>query len=294
MTEIARTIEAFRAKRSELDGTVGFVPTMGALHEGHFALLREANRRADHLVVSIFVNPTQFGPDSDFEEYPRELERDREKCAEYGCELIFAPTEDEMYADDHATTVSVSGWTDVLCGPHRPGHFEGVTTVVTKLLHVVEPDLAVFGEKDYQQLAIIRKMVEDLNLPVEIVGAPTVRESDGLAVSSRNRYLDDRERRDAGSLSDALRIAWEAFQEGERDGERLVERARERLLQSVEPSAIDYVECVHPTSLERYRGEDATIGEDGAVMAMAVHVGEARLIDNLRLDGELPEELGRE
>jgi len=291
MTEIVRTIDDFRAKRAELDGTVGYVPTMGALHEGHFELLREANRRAEQLVVSIFVNPTQFGPDSDFEEYPRELERDREKCAEFGCELIFAPTEEEMYDDEHATTVSVSGLTDVLCGPYRPGHFAGVTTVVAKLFNIVEPDVAVFGEKDYQQLAIIRKMVEDLNLPIEIVGAPTVRESDGLAVSSRNRYLDDRDRRDARALSDALRLARETYRDGERDGERLVEIARERLLESVEASGIDYVECVHPTTLERYCGEDAAIGDDGAVLAMAVHVGDARLIDNLRLDEELPEEL---
>lgn len=291
MTEIVRSIDACREARSELEGTVGFVPTMGALHEGHFELLRQANRRADHLVVSIFVNPTQFGPDSDYDEYPRELERDRKKCEEFGCELIFAPTEDEMYADGHATTVSVEDLTGVLCGPHRPGHFDGVTTVVAKLLNIVEPDAAVFGKKDYQQLAIIRRMVEDLNLPVEIVGAPTVRESDGLAVSSRNRYLDDQERRDARSLSDALRIAWEAYREGERDAERLVDLARERLLEAVESPAIDYVECVHPESLEPYSGEESTIGEEGAVMAMAVHVGDARLIDNLRLDGELPEEL---
>lgn len=291
MTEIIRTPEDFRDVRRELDGTVGYVPTMGALHEGHFELLRRADRRADHLVVSIFVNPTQFGPDSDYDEYPRELEEDREKCRTFGCELIFAPTEQEMYTDGHATTVSVDDLTEVLCGPHRPGHFEGVTTVVTKLLNIVEPDIAVFGEKDYQQLAMIRRMVEDLNLPVEIVGVPTVREPDGLAVSSRNRYLDARERRDARSLSDALRIGWEAYRDGERDGRALVEHARDRLLESVEESAIDYVECVHPETLERFSGEDATIGEAGAVLAMAVHVGEARLIDNLRLDGELPEEL---
>jgi len=292
MAEVERTVEGFRRARAELDGTVGFVPTMGALHEGHFALLREANRRADRLVASIFVNPTQFGPDADYEEYPRELQRDREKCEERGCELIFAPSRDEMYDDNHATTVSVEGYTDVLCGPHRPGHFAGVATVVTKLLNIVEPDIAVFGEKDYQQLAIIRRLVEDLNLPVDVVGAPTVREPDGLAVSSRNRYLDARQRRDAASLSDALRVAWEAYCEGERDAETLVVRARERLLESVDSEAIDYVECVHPETLDRYRGEDSAIGADGAVMAMAVHVGEARLIDNLRLDGELPEELG--
>ena len=291
MVEVRREIAAFREAREQLDGTVGFVPTMGALHEGHLSLMREAKERADHLVVSIFVNPTQFGPDSDYDEYPRELERDREKCAEVGCELIFAPTPEVMYADDHATTVSVEGLVDVMCGPHRPGHFDGVTTVVTKLLNVVEPDVAVFGEKDYQQLAILRRMVRDLNIPVEIVGGATVRESDGLAVSSRNRYLDEQERRDARALSEGLAKAWRAFREGMRDGEALVEVATERLLESVDREAIDYVECVHPVSLERYEGEDAEIGDAGAVMAMAVEVGEARLIDNLRLDGELPGEL---
>ena len=193
MTEIKRRIDGFREERHRLEGTVGFVPTMGALHEGHISLMREANERADHLVVSVFVNPTQFGPDSDYEEYPRELERDREACEELGCELIFAPTPEVMYpeGDEQATEVKVSGLTDVMCGPQRPGHFDGVTTVVAKLLNIVEPDVAVFGEKDYQQLAIIRRMVADLNFPVEIVGGKTVRESDGLAVSSRNRDLDE-------------------------------------------------------------------------------------------------------
>ncbi len=291
MVQVERTIESFRRAREQLEGTVAFVPTMGALHEGHFSLMRCANEHADHLVVSIFVNPTQFGPDSDYEEYPRELERDREKCEKFGGELIFAPTPDLMYAEDHSTTVQVDDLTDVMCGPHRPGHFEGVATVVTKLLNIVQPDVAVFGEKDYQQLAILRRMVRDLNIPVEIIGAPTARESDGLAVSSRNRYLDDQERRDARSLSEALARAWTAYNEGERDGQRLVDTARERLLEAVEPEAIDYVECVHPETLERYTGDNRQIGDDGAVMAMAVHVGEAGLIDNLRLDGELPEEL---
>jgi pantoate--beta-alanine ligase len=265
---------------------------MGALHEGHLSLMEEGLERADHLVVSIFVNPTQFGPDSDFEDYPRELQRDREKCREVGAELIFAPTEAVMYAEDHATTVSVEGLDGVMCGPDRPGHFEGVTTIVAKLFGVVEPDVAVFGRKDYQQLAIIRRMVRDLNMGVEIVGGQTVREPDGLAVSSRNRYLGEQERVDARALSEGLAGAWEAYQKGERDAEAVVERARRRLLESVEPEAIDYVECVHPTSLERWTDQEGSIAEEeGAVVAMAVQVGEARLIDNLRLDGPLPVEL---
>lgn len=291
MATIKRGIETFREARAQLDGTVGFVPTMGALHDGHRALLEEARGRADHLIVSIFVNPTQFGPDSDFEEYPRELESDRETCEEFDCELIFAPTREEMYGVDHQTTVSVEGLTEVMCGPHRPGHFEGVATVVSKLLNIVQPNLAVFGRKDYQQLAVLRRMVADLNMPIEIVGVPTVRAPDGVAVSSRNRYLSESQRRDARSLSQGLARAWRAFRDGERDGERLVELARDRLLESVEDSAIDYVECVHPTTLQRHTGSNREIGEEGAVVAMAVHVGEARLIDNLRLDGELPEQL---
>ena len=291
MVEVKREIDTFRRSRGQLAGTVGFVPTMGALHEGHLSLMRLAVERADNLVVSIFVNPTQFGPDSDFEAYPRELERDRRKCAELGCDLIFAPTKEMMYEDDHSTSVSVGNLTDMMCGPHRPGHFEGVTTVVTKLFNIVEPDVAVFGRKDYQQLAILRRMVRDLNVPVEIVGGPTIRETDGLAVSSRNRYLGEQERIDALSLSQALRTAWSRFRDGERDGEKLVAVAKERLLESVDESAIDYVECVHPETLETYEGENRGIGDGGAVVAMAVQVGAARLIDNLRLDGPLPDEL---
>jgi pantoate--beta-alanine ligase len=291
--DVHREIESFREARRDLEGTVGFVPTLGAIHEGHVALMDEVRRRVDHLVVSIFVNPTQFEPGSDYEAYPRELERDCEKCDARGCSIVFAPTEDEMYHDDHATTVSVTGLTDVLCGPQRPGHFEGVTTIVAKLFNIVEPDVAAFGEKDYQQLAIIRRMVRDLNLPVEIVGVPTVREADGLAVSSRNDYLEGQQRRDAVSLSRALARAWHDFQEGVRDGDELVERARAHLLEyaSVDEASIDYVECVHPETLRPYEGAQRSIGDEGVVMAMAVQIGEARLIDNLRLDGPLPDEL---
>lgn len=295
--KICRDIDEFRRARADLEGTVGLVPTMGALHEGHLSLMEAASERADHLVVSIFVNPTQFEPGSDFEDYPRELEADAEKCEALGCELIFAPTDAVMYAEGHATTVCVEGMTDVLCGPQRPGHFEGVTTVVTKLFNIVQPDVAVFGRKDYQQLAILKRMVRDLNLPVKVVGQPTVREADGLAVSSRNRYLNEQQRDDARALSQGLRRAWEAWQAGERRGDRLVEAARERLLKSVEAEAIDYVQVVHPETLELIGGAEGGVSDgkeadDGAVMAMAVQVGEARLIDNLRLDGELPGELG--
>lgn len=255
-------------------------------------MMRKANDQSDHLVVSIFVNPTQFEPDSDFESYPRELQRDREKCEEVGCDLIFAPTSEEMYADDHATTVAVEEMTDVLCGPHRSGHFEGVTTVVTKLFNVVEPDLAVFGRKDFQQLAIIRRMVRDLNMNVDIVGAATVRESDGLAVSSRNRYLSEAERQRARAVPQSLARAWRAYDQGERDPDELVDRVRNGLLESVDEVAIDYVECVHPETLDRLDGGAEAVGDAGAVVATAVHVGEARLIDHLHLEHPLPDELG--
>jgi pantoate--beta-alanine ligase len=290
--KICRTIEEFRRARSQLDGTVGFVATMGALHEGHLSLMRNARERAEHLCVSIFVNPTQFEPGSDYESYPRELESDAEKCRDLGCELIFAPNPDEMYPDGHSTTVHVEGMDDVLCGPQRPGHFDGVATIVTKLLNIVQPDVAVFGRKDYQQLAILRRMVRDLDLPVEIVGAPTVREDDGLAVSSRNRYLNDDERARATCLAEALAEAWQRWNDGERDADALVRAARDVVLNAVDPEAIDYVQAVHPDSLERLDDRPDSTVEDGVVVAMAVHVGEARLIDNLRLDGPLPEELG--
>ncbi len=286
------SIAELRRARKKFEGTVGFVPTMGYLHEGHLELMRQANRRADHLVVSIFVNPTQFAPDEDLEAYPRDPEGDRNKCEELGCELLFMPTPQMMYADDHATIVEVGGLDEVLCGQSRPTHFRGVCTVVSKLFNLVAPDVAVFGEKDYQQLAILRRMTRDLNFAVEIVGVPTVREDDGLAISSRNKYLDATQRREARCLSRALRRAWQAYQRGERDADKLVGVAKERLVETVGAEAIDYVECVHPYSLARLTGERSIIdAEDGAVLALAVQVGQARLIDNLRVDRPLPDAL---
>lgn len=290
--KVIDSIDAFRRARRALGGTVAFVPTMGFLHDGHLELMREAKRRADHLVVSIFVNPTQFAPDEDLDAYPRDPRGDRKKCEELGAELLFMPTPDIMYASDHATTVDVAGLDEVLCGQSRPTHFQGVCTVVSKLFNIVGPDVAVFGEKDYQQLAILRRMTRDLNFPIEIVGVPTVREQDGLAISSRNKYLDGQQRRDALCLSQALARAGQSFQDGERDAERLVALAKERLHESVEAEAVDYVECVDPHSLDRLVGDKRHIdAQRGAVLAMAVQVGKARLIDNLRLDRPLPDAL---
>jgi len=261
---------------------------MGALHEGHLSLMTEAARHSDHVVVSIFVNPTQFGEGEDLEAYPRELERDAELCEPRGVVAIFAPTEDMIYPPGYATEVRVPALMRHLCGPKRPGHFEGVATVVTKLFRIVRPDVAVFGEKDYQQLTIIRRMTEDLNLGVEIVGYPTVREEDGVAMSSRNRYMAHEERPVAQALSRGLIRAWEAWQDGERDGE-VLERAASEVIAGYETARIDYVEVVHPSTLARRIGDDRVIADDeGAVMAMAVFVGAARLLDNTRLDAPLP------
>jgi pantoate--beta-alanine ligase len=291
--EILKTISNFRDSRDKLTGSVAFVPTMGSLHDGHLSLMRKGSDEADNLVVSIFVNPTQFGPDEDYEDYPRELKKDAEKCRQLGVDLVFAPNEAEMYYDDHKTTVDVEQLTDVLCGAHRPGHFDGVCTVVSKLFNIVQPDVAVFGEKDYQQLAIIRRMVRDLNIPVDIVGGPIVRESDGLAVSSRNQYLDESEREDAKCLSQALKQGWIAGRQSNASAELVLRACRERLLETVEPTQIDYIDLVHPENLESLMTEMTPRLEelDEAILLTAVDIGEARLIDNIHLKRPLPKEL---
>lgn len=289
---IVDTIQDFREARADLEGMVAFVPTMGFLHEGHLSLMREANKLADHLVVSIYVNPTQFAPGEDLEDYPRDPEGDAGKCEELGASILFTPSDQLMYAGDHSTTVRVDELDNVLCGPSRPTHFPGVTTIVAKLFNIVDPDVAVFGEKDYQQLAIIRRMVRDLNFDIDVVGSPTVREEDGVAMSSRNKYLSPEEREQARCLSQGLSAAWSAYHDGEHDGEALVDLVRARLEEDVDPGQVDYVECVHPTTLERYTGANSTIdGEEGAVVAVAVQMGQARLIDNLPLDRPLPKSL---
>ena len=284
--EICRDIASARAWRKSCAGTVAFIPTMGSLHEGHLELMREGKRRADHVIASIFVNPTQFGPGEDFDAYPRDLARDAALCASVGCDAAFSPGDDEMYPPGSLTTVSVSAMTDHLCGSHRPGHFDGVTTIVSKLFHIISPDIAIFGQKDYQQLAVIRRMVRDLNFEVEIVGVPTVREEDGVAMSSRNRYLDGEDRIRARALSAGLGKAWGAWQAGERESGALLSLITQEIARHPELT-IDYVEAVDPDTLAPLEGRIA----DGCVIALAVHVGAARLIDNLRLDGPLPDAL---
>jgi pantoate--beta-alanine ligase len=262
---------------------IALVPTMGFLHEGHLSLLREARRRADAggrkglSVASIFVNPTQFGPAEDLSRYPRDLDGDLAKCAAAGVDRVLAPSDPaSMFGPGHETWVSVERSSQGLCGASRPGHFRGVATVVAKLFHLTLPHVALFGEKDFQQLAVIRAMARDLAFGIEIVGMPIVREPDGLALSSRNSYLSPDERRRALALSRALLEARDAAGRGERDAAALRARARERLLAA--EARVDYVEIVHPESLAPVER-----AEPGSVMLVAAFVGRTRLIDNVRL-----------
>lgn len=253
---------------------VALVPTMGYLHDGHASLLREGRRRADLLVTSIFVNPAQFGAGEDLEKYPRDLERDKALALAAGVDLVFAPGAGDMYPSGYQTWVDVDRLTLPLCGASRPGHFRGVTTVVCKLFGIVQPTLALFGQKDYQQLAIIRRMTTDLNLPVEIVGMPIVREADGLAMSSRNAYLSAENRAKATCLSRAIRAASAAYREGERSVANLDKVARE-LIAGVNGAEIDYLEFRQGSSLELQQQAD-----DNTLLALAVKIGTTRLIDN--------------
>ncbi|MCI5140931.1 MAG: pantoate--beta-alanine ligase [Candidatus Electrothrix sp. ATG1] len=256
--------------------TIGFVPTMGFFHEGHLALMRRAGELADQVVVSLFVNPTQFGPKEDLAAYPRDFERDKGLAASVGVDVIFAPEAEVMYPPGSGTTVTVGEeLTSQLCGASRPGHFAGVATVVTKLFNIVRPDLAVFGEKDFQQLAVIRRMTADLNLGVEIIGHPIIREQDGLAMSSRNTYLHEEERESALSLSRALAMARKMAADGERDTERLTAALREFSL-SFPGTAIDYISFVDQLTLQPVEAVN-----EGTVLALAVKInGRVRLIDN--------------
>jgi len=253
---------------------VAFVPTMGALHEGHVKLLREARGLGQRLALSIFVNPTQFGPNEDLARYPRDLPGDLAKAAGAGTDVAFVPDARDVYPAGFQTTVEVRELARGLCGPFRPGHFAGVATVVCKLFNVVRPDVAVFGEKDYQQLAIVRRMVTDLDMGIEIVGIPTVREPDGLAMSSRNAYLSPQERARALSLSRALFAARDAAAGGARDGALLVAQARAAL----DVDRVDYVELVDADTLQQ-----VTDLRRPAVLAVAAFVGRTRLIDNVRI-----------
>lgn len=254
--------------------TIALVPTMGFLHEGHLPLMREGRKHADTLVVSIFVNPTQFGPTEDFHTYPRDLDRDVPLAGSVGVDLVFAPKAEAMYGKGYQTYVNPEVLPRYLCGPSRPGHFSGVATVVTKLFNIVKPQVALFGEKDYQQLVVIRRIAQDLNFDIRIIGVPVVREPDGLAMSSRNTYLSRDERPSALSLYQSLQMARERVAQGVTDARQLIDAAS-ALIRSYPHTRIDYVALCDPDTLE-----DVEWIEGPTLMALAVWVGKARLIDN--------------
>lgn len=277
---LLETVHELRVWRRQA-GRVLLVPTMGALHEGHASLVREARRLAGdsaRVAATIFVNPLQFGPNEDFDRYPRTLEADLRLCEEAGADLVFAPPVQEVYHPDRSISITESSLSTVLCGASRPGHFDGVCTVVAKLFNLVQPDEALFGRKDYQQLAVIRRLVRDLDIPVVVHGVDTVREPDGLAMSSRNRYLTPEERAQAPALQAALRRARDAWLAGEQDVPRLLRTIREHVAVNAPLCREDYVSIVDPGSLQPL----AQV-EDHAVALLAFWFGKARLIDNLEL-----------
>lgn len=275
------TISELRKARKKLPAPLGLVPTMGYLHEGHLSLVRAAKRECASVVVSIFVNPTQFGPQEDLDRYPRDLPRDLALLEAEGVDLVWTPTPQIMYPEGYQTWVTVEEITAPLEGAMRPGHFRGVATVVAKLFNAVQPERAYFGQKDAQQALVIRRLVADLNFPLEVVVCPTVREMDGLAMSSRNVYLSPQERQAATVLYRALTAAQAAYQAGERNADQL-----RRVMQSVlskEPLAKpQYVSCAKPDNLQEWQGEVT----GPALLSLAVFIGKTRLIDNLVLDGE--------
>ena len=257
---------------------IGFVPTMGYLHQGHLSLMRIAKKKSDVLVVSIFVNPTQFGPKEDFKRYPRDLERDKRLVEKIGCDFLFCPKIKDMYPFGYKTYVEVCDLTKVLEGVSRPGHFKGVTTIVAKLFNIVQPDIAVFGQKDFQQAVVLKKMVDDLNYSIKIIVAPTVREKNGLALSSRNLYLSSEQRKQAKVLYRALRLARDMIKRGERDANKIVSKMK-ALINKQPLAQVDYIAITDANSLEplnKLRGE--------TLISLTVRFGNTRLIDNIKMN----------
>ncbi len=257
---------------------IGLFPTLGFLHEGHLELIRQVRKRSDFVVMSLFVNPIQFGPNEDFEKYPRDTDGDLKKAKGEGVDIVFMPPVSEMYPAGFQSAVRVNNITRHLCGKSRPGHFEGVTTVVAKLFNIIKPHIAVFGQKDFQQLAVIRRMVKDLNMDIEIIGVPTVREPDGLAMSSRNKYLNQEERKSALSLKKAMDMANRLVEQGEREVKNIISSMRGLIL-SHPFTDIDYINICDPDTLE-----DISVIKGQSLLALAVKVGGTRLIDNCILD----------
>lgn len=272
ISEIRNSIKQFKDERK----IISFVPTMGYLHEGHLSLVRYAKKNSDVCVVSIFVNPTQFGPNEDFNRYPRDEKRDLDLLEKENCDLVFIPSAEEMYGTDYQTFVKVKKYSDILEGEFRPTHFEGVTTVVLKLFNIVQADFAVFGQKDAQQAFIIQKMVNDLNIPIRIDVLPIVRESDGLAMSSRNVYLNEDERKQALSLFQGIQLAEKLFKDGERNTKRIIQEVK-KIINQYPLAKIDYVEIVDRNTFLKV--DDLKKG-NSYYLLLAVRVGNTRLIDN--------------
>lgn len=285
---IIRTIKQMSeaAKKARARGkSIGLVPTMGALHEGHLSLMRRARKENDLVAVSIFVNPTQFGPREDFKKYPRRLKYDAALCKRTGVDIIFNPDAKEIYPDNYRTYVSVEGLSDLLCGKSRPGHFKGVTTIVTKLFNIIMPDVAYFGQKDAQQAVIIKRLARDLNMPVRIKVLPIIREKDGLAMSSRNAYLSRQQRQDAVILSKSLKHARDLIKGGVTNSGRIINEIR-RLINAKNKAKLDYISVVDPESLQ-------PVGKikDDCLIALAAWFGSTRLIDNIILKSNIKNQI---
>ncbi|MEN6386912.1 MAG: pantoate--beta-alanine ligase [Phycisphaerales bacterium] len=279
--KIAKTIEEIRLIVSEAGSEgkkIGFVPTMGALHAGHISLMKKAKQQCEFVVVSIFVNPTQFGPNEDIEKYPRPFEADIEICKNNGVGAVFAPSASEMYPDKNLTWVTVEKLSEPLCGKSRPTHFRGVATVCTKLFNIIQPDVAYFGQKDAQQVAVIKRMIADLNMPLRITVCPIVREADGLAMSSRNKYLNESQRKDAPLLYASLQEAQLLIDGGKRES-AFIKEQMEKILNISKQTEIDYISIVNAETLEEIEEIKGRV-----LIALAVKLGPARLIDNILLD----------
>jgi len=279
--ETAETIKSIRSlikAARDSNKTIGFVPTMGALHVGHISLIEAARKRCDFVVVSIFVNPTQFVPGEDFDKYPRPFEADLDICQKAGVDAVFAPAPEEMYPVENITWVNVEKITEPLCGRFRPGHFQGVTTVCSKLFNIIAPDIAFFGQKDAQQAIVIKRMVADLNMPLEIAVCSTVRESNGLAVSSRNKYLSEQQKKDAANIYKSLQKCHQMIDDDVKDTTQIIDEMS-KILQQVPSIEIEYVSIVDADTLQNI---DYIRGK--VLIAVAVRIGPARLIDNILLD----------
>jgi pantoate--beta-alanine ligase len=279
--KVAKTIKSVRnlVKAARSKGKkIGFVPTMGALHIGHISLIEAAAKKCDFVVVSIFVNPTQFGPGEDFEKYPRPLKADLEICRKAGVDVVFAPSPQQMYPGENLTWVNVEKLTEQLCGQFRPGHFSGVTTVCAKLFNIVAPDIAFFGQKDAQQAIVIKRMVADLNMPLKIVVCPTVRQADGLAVSSRNQYLTRQQKKNAPLIYKSLQKCQKLIEDGVIDSKTIINQMR-KILQQAPSIKIEYISIVDADTLQELEKIDGRV-----LVAVAVKIGSTRLIDNILLD----------